>query len=70
MKKNYISPETELFVLQGTKHFMDNASIVEVDGNSEVDFAGDDKEGKDADAKEFVFEEDPWQSGASENYWE
>ena len=71
MKKTYIQPEANLFAIQGTKYFMDNASIVGVEGlDDDISIGGEDEDGKDADTKEFVFEEDPWEGGSDGNYWE
>lgn len=70
MKKTYIQPETDVFHLHITQMLLEG-SIEGIEGNTGITQGGEeDDEHNEGDAKEFVFEDDPWQNGSSDNYWE
>lgn len=71
MKKTYIQPETDLLLLQSMGLIAHSVEGINVGGSdSEILDGGEDEEGKDADTKENVFEENPWEETTSGNYWE
>lgn len=71
MKKTYIQPECDFLQLQPVGLIAHSVEGITVGGSSEeILDGGEDEEGKDADTKEFVFEEDPWEGGSDGNYWE
>lgn len=71
MKLEYITPATEVVELNTLYGMMTVGSVEGIDGDTGIGLGGEeDDEHQEGDVKEFTFEEDPWECGSNDNYWE